>query len=246
VILFHYFNEQHGLEALQKHRIKVGRLFDLNDPADCRPRLMNVPTETKVKQADYFSFFYQNIGVLCFCEQVDDPVIWTHYADGHRGIAIGYEVLGVLHPVQYGDTPPRIDYLEAEALRTDGKITQAFADKVIPEGFRQKAKSWKYESEQRMFLNLGRLEMEGPHYFLQLPQPYIKVAYVILGCRSKLTRFDVERAGKRIPLLRRDAPRIFKARMRANSFLLEISDPVTRVPLELPEAAVKVRSLKEK
>jgi hypothetical protein len=38
-MVYRYLNEQYGLEALQNREVKVGRLLELNDPADCRPIL---------------------------------------------------------------------------------------------------------------------------------------------------------------------------------------------------------------
>ena len=43
VLVYRYFKEEHGLQALQEGRLKVGRLFELNDPLDCQPSFVNFP-----------------------------------------------------------------------------------------------------------------------------------------------------------------------------------------------------------
>jgi len=33
-----------------------------------------------------------NVGILCFTKEYDNPLMWSHYADGHRGFCIGYDI----------------------------------------------------------------------------------------------------------------------------------------------------------
>jgi hypothetical protein len=93
---------------------------------------------------------YEWLGILCYSAQIDDPVIWSHYADCHRGMALGFELppdelFKVEYPVD--DARARLDYDKFEQLV---RLEQDHAlKKLIAEGFAQKANGWRYEAEYR-------------------------------------------------------------------------------------------------
>jgi Protein of unknown function (DUF2971) len=200
--VYRYLNEQYGLEALQEREIKVGRLLELNDPADCRPVLVGAPKQKSEKEdeafaADYLAGLYQDIGVVCYSAVISDPVIWSHYADSHRGIALGFDFDPVsgspLYKVAYQDDRPQIDYQIAQDLRPGGQMTPDFIQKVIINGFTCKASSWCYEKEYRRFVSLGShpIRMKGANYF---EKDFSCADEVVLGLRCRLTESDIIRA----------------------------------------------------
>lgn len=200
MLLYRYLNQAYALEALQTKQLKIGRLSELNDPADCRPRLVNSPYgDDPIFEERYFAEIGKEIGVLCFSKTYEDPVIWSHYADAHRGLVLGYNFQtkkgGVVHHgIAYKARRPRVDFIKAERLRADDSSNRAFFNMVIKMGFRSKAPSWKYEQERRIFVQLSppMCEMRGQHYFLRhlggAPEQ------VIIGARCSLTEADIRRA----------------------------------------------------
>lgn len=197
MILYRYLNTEYSLQLLQTEKWKVSRLLELNDPADCRPTLTGAPDQqndeaNEVFAQDYLSALHENIGIVSFSERVSDPVLWSHYADAHRGLAIGFDFI-LPHPqfqkVTYHDERPTINYEEAERLKPGGEPTGEFVMKIITNGFSQKAKTWEYEEEYRKFVYLNRCEMIGPHYFETAPMP----SHIVLGIRCKITESDVKR-----------------------------------------------------
>ena len=34
----------------------------------------------------------QSYGILCFCRTKRNPVLWSHYADKHKGMCLGFDV----------------------------------------------------------------------------------------------------------------------------------------------------------
>jgi hypothetical protein len=78
MILYRYLNEEFALQALQSRELKVGRLGELDDPADCHPILVGGPAQTDKKayeefEKNYFSEIFNNIGLLSFSSVVTDP-----------------------------------------------------------------------------------------------------------------------------------------------------------------------------
>ena len=155
MIVYRYFNEQFGLLALQQTQWKIGRLLELNDPLDCQPILFH-KGQTEPFLAEDSPFIrdtYEWLGILCYSAQIDDPVLWSHYADCHRGMALGFELPpDELFKVDYpaDDARARLDYDKLEQLVS---LEHGHALKeLIASGFTRKANGWKYEEEYRQFI----------------------------------------------------------------------------------------------
>jgi hypothetical protein len=82
-MVYRYLNEQFGLLALQQQKWKVGRLLELNDPLDCQPTLKRSDGGKHIFVGDdpYFAKIYDTLGIICYSAPINDPVIWSHYAD---------------------------------------------------------------------------------------------------------------------------------------------------------------------
>ncbi len=200
-MIYRFLSSEYALEALQTKRLKLGRPSELNDPADCNPRLINLPDDTKCfyddkSRNDYFRDVYRDFGILCFSATITEPVIWSHYADSHRGIALGFEFheerdAKFLYKVDYNEERPVVDYRLAQELRGDtSELGQAkYIKNVIKSGFSSKAPSWNYEQEYRAFVWLGGCKMEGRNYFT-----HFLSKEVVLGLNCRLSEEDVLRA----------------------------------------------------
>lgn len=219
-LLYRYFSLQYGLEALQTGYWKVGRIAELNDPFDCRPQITHVPAGTPggvefPKQ--YLSTMMSNFGLLCFSEVINDPVIWSHYAECHRGIALGFDIHrnynGVLQ-VTYGSIPPALN------MGILASLMQPYAQRenelhIFQQGFTKKAPSWSYEKEWRQFIKLDECTMHGVHYFQSLPASALRE--VVLGAKCPMEMLDVERIVRKLPGRRRGV-RVKKCRMIEASY----------------------------
>jgi hypothetical protein len=194
-MVYRYLNEQFGLLALQQQKWKIGRLLELNDPLDCQPTLKRSDGSEHISVGDdpYFAQIYDTLGIICYSAPINDPVIWSHYADCHRGMAFGFEFApnDGLFEVRYPDDDSRaqLDYDQLDRLKKDG-ANEALRN-VISHGFTQKAKSWAYEREYRHFIFLHGCEMIGPHYFRSMPLPNLK--RIVLGVKCRITESDIRR-----------------------------------------------------
>lgn len=110
-------------------------------------------------------------GVFSFAGDPRDILMWSHYADSHRGVCLRFEIaLDVetfLHalPVRYSDDYPVVEWMTAN----DGK-------NLINDVLLKKANHWSYEQERRFVLPevAGRLMCYKPS----------ALTHVIYGCNT--------------------------------------------------------------
>lgn len=217
MIVYRFLHARHALQALQTRRLKIGRLRELNDPMDCAPRLVNYPARhvdvlNERFEQQIIAAASETIGLLCFSEAVQDPVLWSHYADAHRGIALGFafESGARLLPVKYQAERAALDYV------TLTQATGGISTAALEQGFTRKAPSWSYEKEHRLFIDLDHCQMEGEHYFLHMPQ--IAFVQVVLGARCSLIANDILR------LIRTETKiQVLRAHMSEHSYVMDLA-----------------------
>lgn len=97
-----------------------------------------------------------NRGICCFSEEFDNPLLWSHYGDQHKGFCVGYSAdrkpEPILHKVVYGGDRTVKTSLIAEAILKTNKDAQRELDGKV---LLRKAYPWSYEKEWRIFENIG-------------------------------------------------------------------------------------------
>ena len=217
MIVYRFLHARYALQALQTRRLKIGRLRELNDPMDCSPRLINYPARhvdvlNQKFEQETITAAAETVGLLCFSESAHDPVVWSHYADAHRGIALGFdfEPSARLLPVKYQAERATLDY--AALTDSKGGINMV----ALEQGFTRKAPSWSYEKEHRLFVNLDHCEMDAEHYFLSMPK--MAFVQVVLGARCNLIANDILR------LIRTETQvQVLRARMNEHSYRVDLA-----------------------
>lgn len=98
-------------------------------------------------------------GICCFSEEYNNPLLWSHYGEQHRGLCIGYSVDRTPAPelkrVRYGGNRTITTSLLERALLTkkpDG-IEELDASVLL-----RKAPEWEYEKEWRLIGKVGLQE----------------------------------------------------------------------------------------
>jgi len=194
--IYRYLSLEYGIKALQEKKLRVGRLNELNDPYDCSPHMVDVPGiaggESLHFDTGYLSGFSKHFGILCYSTEISDPVVWSHYADSHKGIVLGFEFPdpvkeGILK-VHYDNSRKIFKHQDIEDMKSGDPAKAMFH--VMNEGFTVKAKSWEYESEYRKFVLLEQCAPCGLNYFYDLPIANLKE--VIIGVRSQIGKEDIE------------------------------------------------------
>jgi hypothetical protein len=138
--------ERWALEAIKRRRLKLSLLNEMNDPFE----LLGRELKTRNDRAEFLQGkeeMNETIGVLCFSQSWDNPVLWSHYADKHRGICLGFDVLDdwVLEISYQGKRLQ--EEVEGELPVQDHKT---LGQKLLT----TKYEHWRYENEVRMILKL--------------------------------------------------------------------------------------------
>jgi hypothetical protein len=90
-------------------------------------------------------------GVLCFSKTWENPVIWSHYADRHRGIALGFDINSAMaKEVTYTETRP--PFCKAD-------------EPTLPTLLYTKHRDWQYEQEVRVYARLEERDATTGLYF---------------------------------------------------------------------------------
>jgi hypothetical protein len=135
-----------------------------------------------------------NRGICCFSSEQDNPLLWSHYADQHRGICAGYSLERNPKPnllkVEYGgDREVRTSSI-AKAVIDNDLVHQEKLDRDI---LLRKALPWEYENEWRLLGNRGlqdsALSLEDITFGLRCPTSVMHAVISALNGRSNLINF---------------------------------------------------------
>lgn len=164
LIVYQYFSAANAIRCIETRRLRISTIHNLNDPFEVRPVLKGADSELRGDQESFLHEWRerkaQEVGLLCFSATKTNPLLWSHYADRHRGIAIGFEYTcdnGWLFPVVYSENNarPEVDF-------SDPSYTSTAKGREI---FLTKAKDWKYEEEYRELVAIRDCQTSEGSYF---------------------------------------------------------------------------------
>lgn len=184
--VYHFTTAQYGLEDIAKQRLKIATLQDLNDPFELR----SVVVKSAVDRKAYNEFrdrAAERYGILCFSKSWQDPVQWSHYAERHRGVCLGFDVEDhLLLEVHYRAT--RFSQKLLERAVESEQLGEDFVITVM----RTKYRRWAYEQEWRVICPLQGAT-DGGLYFAPM-NDQVRLREVIIGAASRVTRAEVAEA----------------------------------------------------
>lgn len=98
-----------------------------------------------------------NKGVLSLAENHDCPLMWSHYADNHKGLCLGYTIPDKakdnIQPINYTSDTRDIKVSQILDMLNGNEKAKREIEKSI---FLRKASPWRYEKEWRMISNVGK------------------------------------------------------------------------------------------
>lgn len=110
--------------------------------------------------------------MLCFSKSYDNVLMWSHYGDNHRGIAVGFDGDGLESALS-----ARALEVDCQEERTTFDVEQLlfpelqYAEQLMT----RKSPSWKYQEEVRYVVR------RGSSSFFECPPNLVQT--VLLGCK---------------------------------------------------------------
>lgn len=204
--VFHFVNEQFGLEDISKRQLKIATLPELNDPFELfGARLADEALRRAFRaMKDQLAL---NRGLLCFSRDWHNPVQWSHYAARHTGLCLGFDIPDE-HLGQVSYSRKRL-VIEAESFRDPKQLDLETAKRFLF----TKYSHWRYENEVRCFVRLEDRDSESGLYFTDFSDK-LRLAMVIVGAQSGVTRqILLDTLGDFVPTVE-----TFKARLAFRTF----------------------------
>lgn len=120
--------------------------------------------EPKIKE-----IINNKFAITCFSTTPDNILMWSHYANKHRGFCVEYDlskikikdILLFLHPIKYSEKRPVIpmtifDFSDLHNIKISNNKKKAIADIFI--ALLTKCKIWEYENEWRIIYPQTKLD----------------------------------------------------------------------------------------
>ena len=186
--LYHFLKRDYGLQAIKRRHLKIARLTGLNDPFEFMSFSMKDEDNRRLFE-DYRDDMGKDHGLLCFSSTPTNPVQWSHYAENHTGLCLGFDVpdealIQVKYRSRRGTVDPRAAIIAGDAT-AEAMMREAIATKYI---------HWRYENEWRFFIELDHGTREANGLYFYDFGPTLELRQVIVGPKSPVTRSEVAAA----------------------------------------------------
>jgi hypothetical protein len=169
---YYYFSSSvHAIHNLERKMIKVSILEELNDPFELLPYLRDKSKDENKSFKKIRESISIKYGLLCFSTDWNEPLLWGHYGDKHKGMALGFYIEN--HDVI--DVKYQKDRIKMDFTNRDEK-------EILLKLARIKYENWDYEQETRMIIDLTKCTKIDGHYFYPF-ENVLKLREIILGCK---------------------------------------------------------------
>jgi len=181
--LYHFLSQQNAIDDLEKKRIKISIIDKLNDPFELQAGFVKPNKKIRAQFSQFKSDISKEVGIFCCSKDWRNPLLWSHYANKHTGIALGFEM-----PAR---AAIELKYSEERPLFTSSSLSKKSNNtKYLEKLSRIKYISWAYEEEVRFVYQLNSLVYDDGNYFNSFDDEMI-LKEVIIGCNSKVTNREI-------------------------------------------------------
>ncbi len=170
---YHFLSSQYAIHDLERKMIRVSTLNALNDPFELMPYLRYSKGEKIRRYLNIRRQVSDIYGLMCFSKTWQEPLLWSHYADKHKGIALGFEIYNLnVFDVVYNPNPIRVQINLTNDLITNKNLFLELA--------KIKYIKWEYEEESRILIKLSDCTKIDGHFFIGFGNN-LKVKEIRLG-----------------------------------------------------------------
>jgi DUF2971 family protein len=174
------------------------------------------------EQVEYLKDLQRRMRLLCLSENDRSVLMWSHYADQHRGVVLGFDTIAMekglqrpLYPIKYhSDLPRLIDHKSWNQSIAFGLPNPGLGGREI-EWAVSKHSDWAYEKEWRFVTIAGP---GTPGVYEDFAIPHGALVEFVSGCRS-----DKKLSVELLSLARNFAPDIQHYRMKEHPSRFELN-----------------------
>lgn len=134
-------NFKNFVDIILNNRLYAAKYDTLNDPMEGHYLYSEGVLDRTILDLIYSQ--KQQLKLCALSKSPDNFLLWSHYADGHRGVAFGVRIDDVKYPVK------EIEYL------SDLAVIERYDEMTTKNILSKKLNFWSYEEEVRAFCETG-------------------------------------------------------------------------------------------
>lgn len=187
-------DDKRNIDNLEEEIVWASAIRNVNDPFDCDFNMsvldeleMEFPKETIKPIRESTADLKDWLAISCFSERKDSILMWSHYANKHKGFCACYNVRDILSaknllfPVWYREEKI-LPFCKGKVLTSNPRIKEIII---------QKSLDWAYEKEWRIFKELDKKTDAGKVV------ENLKPKKIIIGaCADEETKDRLYKIGK--------------------------------------------------
>lgn len=206
MIAYQFISDEHVLKVLSDQWLKLSLINDLNDPYELIAADLS-DFESRREAIKFKNHMNENFGFLCFSKNWKNPLLWSHYANRHKGAALKVVIDDkVALPVRYRKNRFPINF--KEKIINKIQVTREELEGI----WLTKFDSWSYEEEIRVICNKSDCIPKENKYFYPLNHE-IRIVGIVLGSLCKISINDIKQN-----LPKGNSLEIIKSRLAFRSF----------------------------
>ena len=178
------------------YKLRFTQPSAFNDPFECLPSYSFIPEQLMPKHAGFgelaalfyglekdSSQFNDDTAIFCMSQVWDSVLMWAHYADSHKGFAVGFDMS---HPFFDFEKPygtRKVRYCKSRPKSTEINIMDEMYYKLDV---------WSYEQEWRLCRDVYKADetINNNIYLFRIPKESIKSVYFGI-CMTENEKIDM-------------------------------------------------------
>jgi hypothetical protein len=170
--VYHFTSSEWALDDIKRRRIKIAEYHNCNDPFELSCYRGDKKQRHVLRM--WKKTLQKKYGFVSFSLDWRNTLLWSHYADKHRGICLGFELQdGLARPCMYLKKRPPLP----EVVNEDTVTMLLFA----------KPSGWEYEQEWRVSATVLERDSENKELCFHDFSDDFRLSCVLIGAGCPVT-----------------------------------------------------------